>query len=80
VTFIAALGAATIDIRTFANRVVIRRIYVSSRAHFEVMNQAIAAHLVRTIVDRVFAFSETREAYRFFEGRGHFGKVVIAGD
>jgi NADPH:quinone reductase-like Zn-dependent oxidoreductase len=80
VTFIAALEAATIDIRTLASPVVIRRIYVGSRAHFEVMNQAIAAHLVRPIIDRVFSFSETHEAYRYFGGRGHFGKVVIAGD
>jgi hypothetical protein len=27
--------------------------------------------------DRTFAFAEAKEAYRHFERRGHFGKVVI---
>jgi NADPH:quinone reductase-like Zn-dependent oxidoreductase len=30
------------------------------------------------VIDRTFPFAETKEAYRHFEGRGHFGKVVIS--
>jgi NADPH:quinone reductase-like Zn-dependent oxidoreductase len=53
-------------------------ISVGSRADFEAMNRAIALHLLRPVIDRSFSFAEAKEAYRQFEGRGHFGKVVIA--
>ncbi len=32
-----------------------------------------------TVVDRVFAFEETREALRYLESGAHFGKVAIRG-
>jgi NADPH:quinone reductase-like Zn-dependent oxidoreductase len=41
------------------------------------MNRAIAMHRLRPVIDRAFPFAEAKEAYRHFEGRGHFGKVVI---
>jgi NADPH:quinone reductase-like Zn-dependent oxidoreductase len=53
-------------------------ISVGSRADFEAMNRAIALHRLRPVIDRVFPFAEARDAYRHFEGRGHFGKVVIS--
>ena len=52
-------------------------ISVGSRADFEVMNRAIAMHRLRPVIDRTFPFAEAKAAYRHFEGRGHFGKVVI---
>jgi len=52
-------------------------ISVGSRADFEAMNRAITLHRLRPVIDRTFPFAEAREAYRHFEGRGHFGKVVI---
>jgi NADPH:quinone reductase-like Zn-dependent oxidoreductase len=52
-------------------------ISVGSRADFEAMNRAIAMHPLRPVIDRTFPFAEAKEAYRYFEGRGHFGKVVI---
>src|SRR6516164_3054129 len=52
-------------------------ISVGSRADFEAMNGAIAMHRLRAAIDRAFPFAEAKEAYRHFEGRGHFGKVVI---
>jgi NADPH:quinone reductase-like Zn-dependent oxidoreductase len=52
-------------------------ISVGSRADFEAMNRAIAIHRLRPAIDRTFPFVEARDAYRHFEGRGHFGKVVI---
>ena len=52
-------------------------ISVGSRADFEAMNRAIAMHLLHPVIDRTFPFAEAKEAYRHFEGRGHFGKVVI---
>jgi NADPH:quinone reductase-like Zn-dependent oxidoreductase len=53
-------------------------IRVGSRADFEAMNRAITMHRLRPVIDRVFPFAEAKAAYRHFEGRGHFGKVVIS--
>ena len=41
------------------------------------MNRAIALHRLRPVIDRTFPFAESKAAYHHFEGRGHFGKVVI---
>jgi NADPH:quinone reductase-like Zn-dependent oxidoreductase len=52
-------------------------ISVGSRTDFEAMNRAIPLHRLRPVIDRTFPFAEAKAAYRHFEGRGHFGKVVI---
>src|SRR5439155_25163047 len=52
-------------------------ISVGSRADFEAMNRAIAQHRLRPVIDRVFPFDAAQHAYRYFESRAHFGKVVI---
>ena len=52
-------------------------ISVGSRTDFEAMNRASAMHRLHPVIDRTFRFAEAKEAYRHFEGRGHFGKVVI---
>jgi hypothetical protein len=52
-------------------------ISVGSRADFEAINRAIALHGLRPVIDKAFSFAEAKAAYRHFEGRGHFGKVVI---
>ena len=53
-------------------------ISVGSRADFEAMNRAIALHRVRPVIDRIFPFKEAPAAYRHFESRAHFGKVVVS--
>jgi len=53
-------------------------IYVGSREMFEAMNRAIAAHRMRPVIDRVFPFAQTREAFKLMESAAHFGKIVIA--
>ncbi len=55
-------------------------ISVGSRTDFEAMNRAIVLHRLRPVIDRTFPFTEAKAAYRHFEGRGHFGKVVITHD
>jgi len=52
-------------------------ISVGSRADFEAMNRAIEMHRLRPVIDRTFPFAEALDAYRHFESRAHFGKVVI---
>ncbi|MFN6571727.1 NAD(P)-dependent alcohol dehydrogenase [Dendronalium sp. ChiSLP03b] len=55
----------------------VQGIYVGSREMFEAMNQAIAQHQLQPIIDRVFSFTEAREAYLYLKSAAHFGKVVI---
>jgi NADPH:quinone reductase-like Zn-dependent oxidoreductase len=52
-------------------------IYVGSVRHFERLNEAIAAHDIHPVVDRVFPFEEAKLAYEYVESGHHFGKVVI---
>lgn|SRR5579885_816782 len=52
-------------------------IFVGSTQMFEDMNRAIAANRMRPVVDRVFQFEETPQAYAFLESGRHFGKVCI---
>ncbi|HEY9645791.1 MAG TPA: NAD(P)-dependent alcohol dehydrogenase [Chroococcidiopsis sp.] len=51
--------------------------YVGSRAMFEQMNQAIARHAIRPVIDSVFPFEQAVSALRYMETGAHFGKVVI---
>jgi NADPH:quinone reductase-like Zn-dependent oxidoreductase len=59
-------------------KVRVQGIYVGSREMFEAMNQAIELHGIHPIIDRVFPFEETKEAYHYLKSGVHFGKVVIA--
>ncbi|QLE41746.1 NAD(P)-dependent alcohol dehydrogenase [Nostoc sp. C052] len=55
----------------------VQGIYVGSREMFEAMNQAMQQHQIKPIIDRVFPFTEAREAYHYLKSATHFGKVVI---
>jgi NADPH:quinone reductase-like Zn-dependent oxidoreductase len=81
---IALIGSfgdwATFDGRALGGRfVTIRRTTVGSRAAFEAMNHVIAQHGLRPVIDRVFPFSQAKDAYGHLEACRHVGKVVIAG-
>ncbi len=60
--------------------ITIHGIYVGSRAMFEAMNTAISQHRLEPVIDRIFSFDETPDAFRHLEAAGHFGKVVIRVD
>jgi NADPH:quinone reductase-like Zn-dependent oxidoreductase len=57
--------------------ITVRGIYVGSRAMFESMNHAISQYKIEPVIDRVFSFEETPEAFRHLESGQHFGKIVI---
>lgn len=76
--FLAA-GGTPIDFNSlFMSGATLRRIAVGSRADFEAMNRAIIQHRLRPVIDRVFPFDQAGEAWRHFDSRRNFGKVVIA--
>ena len=55
----------------------IEAIDVGSREMFEAMNKAIEFHVMRPVVDRLFGFSELREALNYLRAARHFGKVCL---
>jgi NADPH:quinone reductase-like Zn-dependent oxidoreductase len=55
----------------------IQGIYVGSREMFEAMNSAVTFNQLHPVIDRVFSFEETKEAFGHMESGAHFGKVVI---
>ncbi len=55
----------------------IQGIYVGSREMFEAMNRAITFNRLHPVIDRVFPFEESKEAFGYMESGAHFGKVVI---
>jgi NADPH:quinone reductase-like Zn-dependent oxidoreductase len=52
-------------------------VYVGSRADFEAMNEFIARHKLKPVIDRVFSFDEAAAAFEYLESGSHFGKVAI---
>ncbi|MFG1173391.1 NAD(P)-dependent alcohol dehydrogenase [Erwiniaceae bacterium CAU 1747] len=75
--FVAA-GDKSVDFMTlFTSGATVRPFSVGSREDFERMNLALTQSQLRPVIDRVFAFSATREAWCYFERQQHCGKVVI---
>jgi NADPH:quinone reductase-like Zn-dependent oxidoreductase len=58
--------------------ITLQGIFVGSRAMFEEMNRAMEINRIHPVIDRVFPFSQARDAYRYLESGAHFGKVCIA--
>jgi NADPH:quinone reductase-like Zn-dependent oxidoreductase len=52
-------------------------IYVGSRADFEAMNDFIARHKIKPVIDKVFDFKDAQAAYDLMESDNFFGKIVI---
>ncbi|WP_028777151.1 zinc-dependent alcohol dehydrogenase family protein [Shimazuella kribbensis] len=48
-----------------------------SRKMFEAMNQAIAQNKLHPVIDRVFPFEQSIEAFRYQDKENQFGKIVI---
>ena len=58
----------------------VQGIYCGSRAMFERMNRAIVQHSLKPVIDRVFPFDQTPQAFEHMARGGHFGKIVIRVD
>ena len=39
---------------------------------------AVAANKMEAIIDKVFSFDQTLEAFKYLDGASHIGKVVIS--
>ncbi|HJU11073.1 MAG TPA: NAD(P)-dependent alcohol dehydrogenase [Candidatus Binataceae bacterium] len=58
--------------------ITLQGIFVGSREMFDEMNRAMAVNNIHPMIDRVFPFSQARDAYSYLESGAHFGKVCIA--
>lgn len=59
------------------NSVRLQGIYVGSRAMFERMNRAIELHNLKPVVDRVFAWTDYKQALHHMQSQRHFGKICL---
>ena len=59
-------------------RAVVRGIPIGSRESFEHMNRALSFHRLRPVVDRVFPWTQAREALEYMRQGRHFGKIVLS--
>jgi NADPH:quinone reductase-like Zn-dependent oxidoreductase len=55
----------------------IQGILVGSRGMLERLIDFVAKNRVKPVIDKVFAFDQAVDAYRYLESARHFGKVVI---
>jgi NADPH:quinone reductase-like Zn-dependent oxidoreductase len=58
-------------------KVRLQGISVGNRDGFEAMTWAISQHVLRPVIDRIFAFEKLREALDYLGSAAYFGKVVI---
>ncbi|MCQ4081683.1 NAD(P)-dependent alcohol dehydrogenase [Streptomyces sp. RB6PN25] len=77
---LAARGGGIDPSLVLRKGITLQGLFVGSREMFEQMNRAIEQHRIRPVIDSTFPFSDAVAAYRHFESRGHFGKVVITDD
>jgi NADPH:quinone reductase-like Zn-dependent oxidoreductase len=72
-------NGSAIDMGAISATVVrMHRIAVGNRAQFIAMNRAIGLHRLKPVIDRVFPFNSTIEAFRYYDAGKYFGKIIIA--
>lgn len=74
---LSGVEAAVSPREILMNSVRVQGIYVGSRAMFERMNRAIELHAIKPVIDRVFAWTEYKDALRHMESQQHFGKICL---
>jgi NADPH:quinone reductase-like Zn-dependent oxidoreductase len=79
VSLIGTLTSGTVNPMMILRKSIrLQGIYVGSREMFEAMNRAMTVRQIRPVIDRVFSFDQTREAFKYMQSAAHFGKIVIA--
>jgi NADPH:quinone reductase-like Zn-dependent oxidoreductase len=83
VAFIGRLdeGTSSLDTNVLYNAVAtVRVIFAGSRGHFVAMNRAVSENKLRPVIDRIFDFNDVPAAFRYYQKKRPFGKVVIRRD
>lgn len=66
-----------VNVLALRRTVTLKGIINGPKDRFEEMIKFYEIHQIHPVVNRVFAFSESKEAFKFLESGSHFGKVVI---
>ena len=77
VGFVGGLGAQINPRLLMRSGLSTHSIAVGSRTDLANLLVAIETMKLGPVIDRVFAFTEAVQAFRYLEGRGHFGKIVV---
>ncbi len=80
ISLIGVLSGTDAEISLFpmlVKQLRLKGIYVGSRSMFEQMNDAIALHQLKPVIDRVFPLEQAPEAFRYLEEEAHVGKVCV---
>ena len=80
ISLIGVLAGSDVEMQLtpiFMQNVSIQGIFVGHRESFEAMNRAVDQHKLKPVVDRVFPFEETREAFIYLSAARHMGKICI---
>lgn len=56
----------------------VRRVFVGSRADLEHVVDLVATTGLKPVIDKVFAFDDMREAFRYYQSGVAFGKVIVS--
>jgi len=74
----AAGGETMLDANAlFASGATLRVVAAGSRAHLAQMARAVSQNRIRPVIDRVFEFGDTPQAFAYYAQQQGFGKVVI---
>ncbi len=70
-------GMAMLPGMLIGNSARIQGLSVGSREAFEDMNRAMTQHKTKPIVDKVYPWSQTKQAFEDMQAGKHFGKIVV---
>lgn len=80
VTLIGSFGYSTnkIDVmHLLFSQATYQAIGVGSCSDLEAINRVNSQHKIHPVIDTIFDFKDTHDAYRYLQQRGRFGKIVI---
>lgn len=66
-----------VNLLALRRTVTLKGIINGPKDRFEEMIRFYEKHQIQPVVNRVFSFAESKEAFKFLESGSHFGKVVI---
>lgn len=71
-------GGAILPRTLIVNSIRVQGVFVGSRRMHQDLARFVESARIQPVLDRSFGFGEVPEAYRYFEGGKHFGKVTIS--
>jgi NADPH:quinone reductase-like Zn-dependent oxidoreductase len=74
---VSGFGGAIVPRQLISAQTHVSGVYVGSRQMHEDLARFVTVAGIKPVVDKVFAYTDAPEAYRYFEAGKHFGKVVL---